>query len=517
MTAVRLSLRCVPFSSRAFWHEVREASGLPEDADTDQVKYLISYLVSKEVKSRTLIVEEPYVDRHYLEEYTGYYASALRPPRSKATRIHVLSCELDDAELAQWIEDAKSDYETVQSRLQSAYVGFVVIRPFPSAPIGRTILRPYRGLPSRCFAAASTEYRVHLAGFELMVKGMPFQQQDQAVGACATTAIWSALARVMRADGGRAATPLAVTAAATKYIVRGRALPANAGLDLNQILGAIREFGYSPYLLTSRGDDDHAGFTIALKCYLRSGIPVILRIRHEDEDEAHAITVVGFRESDEDEPAEDIVLRLHNGAYELRSTGLSRLYVHDDRLGPYARAIWLPRQDDESPTLELKPRSPDLEKKFASKATVWGAIVPLYPKLRLSAEDLIAYAGDFLPLMVRVAGQQRRDALKVEPRFMLGGQYLRDLHTLDIAGARVRLFVTTALLSRYVGIIRFCLGTEWFADVICDTTDIRRDVPLAAPVLGMIPRDEGLVEAFKDQMAALTGSREVTPGAPVIV
>lgn len=517
MKAVRLSLRCVPFSSRAFWYEVREASGLPENADSDQVKYLFSYLTSREVQARTLIVEEPYVDRHYLEEYTGYYASALRPPRSKATRIHVLSCVLDDAELGLWIEETKSDFATVQSRFQSAYLGFVVIRPLPSAPIGRSILRPYKGLSSRCFAAASTEYRVHLAGFELAVRGMPFQQQDQAVGACATTAIWSALARVMRADGGRAATPLAVTAAATKYLVRGRALPANAGLDLDQIQGAVREFGYSPYLLKSAGDRGHAGFTIALKCYLRSGIPVILRIRHEDENDAHAITVVGFRESDEEEEADDIVLRLHDGAYELRSTGLSRLYVHDDRLGPYARAVWLPRHSNELPTLQLKPRSPDLEKKFSSKATVWGAIVPLYPKLRLSAEDLIAYAGDFLPLMVWAVGQHRREALKVEPRFMHGGQYLHDLHTLDIASSRVRLFVTAALLSRYVGIIRFCLGTEWFADVICDTTDIRRDVPHAAPVLGIIPREEGLVEAFKEQMAALTGSRDVTPEAPVIV
>lgn len=84
---MRLSLRCVSFSLRAFWHAVREASGLPEDADSDQVKYLISYLASKEVEARTLIVEDPYVDRHHFEEYTGYYASGLRPGRLSSSRL----------------------------------------------------------------------------------------------------------------------------------------------------------------------------------------------------------------------------------------------------------------------------------------------------------------------------------------------------------------------------------------------------------------------------------------------
>ena len=66
--------------------------------------------------------------------------------------------------------------------------------------------------------------------------------------------------------------------------------------------------------------------------------------------------------------------------------------------------VWLPTEPGDRPALQLEPRSKEFEK-LSSRATVWGAIAPLYPKLRLTAEDLIAYAGDFLPLMVDTASR----------------------------------------------------------------------------------------------------------------
>ena len=125
---MRLSLRCLTFSLPNFWKEVRAASRLPEESEPDQVKYLVSYLLAPEVRARSFIVEAPYIDRHYLEEYTGYYASALRAPSSRTTRIHVLSCELDDAVLEGWVEEAKGNYKAVRDRIQEAYLGFVVVR-----------------------------------------------------------------------------------------------------------------------------------------------------------------------------------------------------------------------------------------------------------------------------------------------------------------------------------------------------------------------------------------------------
>jgi hypothetical protein len=146
----------------------------------------------------------------------------------------------------------------------------------------------------------------------------------------------------MRADGTRPATPLAVTRAATRHVLSSRVLPASGGLDLTQMLGAISEFGYSPHVLKPGEGSDVDAFLLAVQCHLRSGIPVVLQVKAPDDD-GHAVVCVGFRTSDEEEPISDLVYKTHQ-QLSLRAAGMSRVYVHDDRLGPYARAKWLRRK-----------------------------------------------------------------------------------------------------------------------------------------------------------------------------
>ncbi len=107
-----LSLKCVPFTRDALWNEVRAASGGVEHSPApDQVRYLASYLDHAEVKARTLVVEKPYVDRHFLEEYMVYYANLLRPPGPKTTRIHVLKETVTDDQLRGWLREAATNYD----------------------------------------------------------------------------------------------------------------------------------------------------------------------------------------------------------------------------------------------------------------------------------------------------------------------------------------------------------------------------------------------------------------------
>jgi hypothetical protein len=168
--------------------DVRIASGAaPGAPPADQVRYLEKYLSSSSTGARSIIVEHPYVDRHWLEEYSGYYATMLRPPPSKATRLHFLRSEVADADLIRLVHRAcEGDREAVESELSDAYLGFSVIRPLASALVGRTVLRPYGDEPLRCFAAGMLEHRVHLAGLRIEFSGLPFQQQDQGAGARAS-------------------------------------------------------------------------------------------------------------------------------------------------------------------------------------------------------------------------------------------------------------------------------------------------------------------------------------------
>jgi hypothetical protein len=480
MKAQRLNVRCVPFSREALHNEICRASFATEGGEAlDQVRYLGSYLANEEAGARTIVIEHPYVDRHFLEEYANYYATTLCPPPTKATRLHFFKSSISSRKFSALLKKAANGkFALVCGDLSEHYLGFSVIRPLPDAPIGRTVLSTFNTAASRCYTLPPHPYRVHLCGLKLSVCGVPFQQQEQAVGACATTAVWSALAQVMRHDGGRAPTPFAVTEAATRHLLSDRVYPAASGLKNEQVLEAIRQFGYAPFHFDVKTPDL---FFLAVKCYLRSGIPVILKIHYPDEGfEAHAVTVVGFRENDAviDCQIEGIQ------SYCLQAKGMSRLYIHDDRLGPYARAEW--RVDDEGfIQLKYRPETSGYEA-FCREAQVQSAMIPVYPKIRLSAQDLVAFAGGLLPLFRGIAGKDLRDLLRADLRFCLAGECLELLYRSSFTPARIAAFAQQAVLSRYVGLVTFSVGDNPLAYIVYDSTDMRRDAPAAAPLLAIL-------------------------------
>src|SRR5690606_22501303 len=74
-----------------------------------------------------------------------------------------------------------------------SYLGFVVIRPLDVAPFGRTVLAWYenREAHSIRITPALRKYTCNVLGVRLNVDGIPWQQQDRGVSACATIALWS--------------------------------------------------------------------------------------------------------------------------------------------------------------------------------------------------------------------------------------------------------------------------------------------------------------------------------------
>jgi hypothetical protein len=485
-----LSLTFLEFSRSALVGCVHRACGATQDWSSnipDQVRYLYSYLQHSEMNARTIVVEHPYTDRHYLSEYQGYYATSFRPPPSRTTRLHFFSSKLDEGAAYQ-IAEAATDVEsfrTIRREYQNKYLGFVVVRPLESAPIGRTVLHVYGSRPARIFGSPPPPHRAHLLGLTLKARGVQFHQQDRAVGACATAAVSAALSAVIRRDGGRAPTTLAITEQANRSAPEGRIFPAAGGLSRQQMIGAVIASGYSPDVIKpARGESSL--FLLAIMTYVRSGIPVVMQLCTEGAEEGHAVTVVGFRVSDATEPAEDLV-ESTDGPFFLRSKGISKLYVHDDRLGPYARMRW--QKDDGEPTVTFVPYGesfPALER----PSIVSCAIAPLYPKIRMSALDVLLLAGRLLPVARQIVGPEEREAVYIEPAFRLAGDYVEEILRLTISRARVACLTGTLSLSRYVAVIRFMCGEEWLLDVVCDATDIYHDVHPLGHVLAVVPRSE---------------------------
>jgi hypothetical protein len=472
-------LQVEPFAR--FEELIREYCSAPADwLVPRQVTYLRSYLSGfPEARAQTIVVERDHTDRHYLDEYTAYYATLLSPPAPRCTRLHIFHTSLTDASFDEAIaRAAEGKLDEVQSELSAAYLGYLTVRPMSGAPIGRTVLRHYGVESRRRYQPVIRRCKARIAGLELSLDALPFFQQDRGVGACATTALWSALAGAARNNGMRAPTPYAVTAAATKSFVTDRALPATSGLELAQLAGAMREHGLSPY--TVKVDKECDLFLWTLKTYLQSGIPALLYLQANGE--GHAVVVAGYKEAS----SETIGFELSPGRA-IRTRGIERIYVHDDRIGPYVRMTLAWEQAEEWNTLTLRRVIADdpKDEAFTRNAQVSYAIYPLYPKLRMSAADLTTVAAQVSPIFRVFLGGDLAENVHVQTWFALNGDYLRNLFQLQPDSARLTRFVTRLRPSRYVGIARYFLGDEVLADVICDTTDIHREDRPYSSVIGV--------------------------------
>jgi len=288
-----------------------------------------------------IIIESHYVDRDFIEDFSAYYSrSFFRPtpafplPESLFDVLRKLRDLLYDRAVSDEPEDTKPEFDSLRLKLSSWYLGFMVVRPLPNTPIGRTVLisrASYRDEYSYRTFRSTRRYRVHLAGIRLSVRGIAYQQQDQGTSACATTSLWSALQK-SSTDNLRTPSPAEITALATTYALPGgRALPSD-GLVVAQMCEAVRGAGLAPYLyrhVDAQTTKDLLYLAIA------SGLPAVALVKNlsrQDQDPGHAVTLVGGRIE---------VLRAEppkGERYCSRATSLTALYVHDDRLGPYITA-----------------------------------------------------------------------------------------------------------------------------------------------------------------------------------
>jgi hypothetical protein len=470
---VRNRIAAEPFDYVRFGQVLMEATGAASVPVVRQASYLARYC--RQLGAQTIVREDHYIDRHFLDEYGAYYSRNLDPPSNSVRRFHLFTAAFDDPQFGRYLDEAvrlpREDVAALQGRLSNTYLGFITVRPIPSVPIGRTVLRRLQDGTHRDIWATGN-HDVHVANLTLQVEGIAFQQQDVAVGACATAAVWSALSRVARKEGIRAPTPAEVSAAAGRHLLPlGRTMPAVAGLTNEQLSEAIRSTGFAPEAV--RADERPEFFMIALHTYLLSGIPVVLGL--EDPEGQHAVTAVGFQ-------TDNTSHRLLESSIPVRSARIKKLYIHDDRLGPYARAFVMPRprQNDFEDSLFLqieterdnsvaKPDPADLEEWL-----IESAIVPVYPKLRLSVSSLITLGELLADLMEQVVGTQNAAGLSVEFQYERGGTYLARLNSKVFAPSAA--FLREIALSRWCGIVRWFLRDGAVAEFVYDTTDILRDV-----------------------------------------
>ncbi|SHE98477.1 C39 family peptidase [Vibrio gazogenes] len=302
---------------------VKECFGtdFPDIFRKSQVDYIYRYL--KDLDAKSVLLEPKYVDKDYLEDFNHYYVKCFGNNGFMTARLHFFSEELDHQKMTEYL--AFGDQNGIQT-LQNSYLGFVVIKPLAKTFIGKTCLKPYPTVNQsddrkRCLVR---DYSVDLFGIPLKVTSVAFQEQDKVVSACATTAIWSSLHAMHWKDVRQIPACSEITTNALNHISGSSNSFPNRDLSNKQILRAL-DFEKIKHHTADISAYSADTFFTTVKTYIDSKIPLILGVDvycKSDQEltrlDGHAITIVGYKSTNEPE----------NQA----------IYVHDDRLGPFARA-----------------------------------------------------------------------------------------------------------------------------------------------------------------------------------
>ncbi|MCK4764286.1 MAG: hypothetical protein KAW12_18955 [Candidatus Aminicenantes bacterium] len=361
-------------------------------SNTDIIENKLHLLYFQEyfqhLETKTILVENDYIDKDFLEDYASYYVRCFSEYKRKCTRLHFFKKEFDLEDFNSLLN--KKD-QTLSEKLQQDYLGFIVVKPLPLTIIGRTCLTTYpQEEGEERYFPITRKYDVHLFGLHLLVDSLGFQEQDNVVAACATSTLWSVFHQTGILFHHSILSPVEITKAATKQLpIETRTFP-NKGLSSEQMAQAIRGVSLEPLLVEVKNDEYY--LKSYLYAYLRSGIPVIfgielfgIRDNRYKLIGRHAAAVAGYR--------------LHGkrttGVVEkdvqLVSSKISKIYVHDDQVGPFSRMVF------DSPKIEVTENGE--EKNLVALSTSWKTgeypigsvkavpkilLIPMYHKIRIS-------------------------------------------------------------------------------------------------------------------------------------
>lgn len=377
-----------PFSTESFAEALSNRYTSPDVIQTkNHFKYFMAYLGEEGLHAQFIVIEEEYISKDYLHDYAAYYALCFEKYPKFCKRIHFFKTTITE----DLIHKAILGHEDVPETFWENYLGFMVVKPIPTTVIGFSVLKHYNTsnpIPDRYYWGLRN-YKVHFFGKEVEVPSLAFQEQDSVLAACATTAIWSMLNKASTDHHTILKSPSEITRDADNVSPDGSRLFPNKGLSVLQICQAIFNSGLvsevksdNTYVTNAKGEItdilvSNLFTKKILNAYSPLGIPIILVISVPDGEEhgLHAITVSGYRQS----PATPMDL-----SPETRwlAENIDRIYAHDDQWGPFARI-------DLQNELDLKTPWTD-HHKLNLPTTVKNIIVPVYPKVRISYEDIEA-------------------------------------------------------------------------------------------------------------------------------
>ena len=343
------------------------------------------------------IVEHPYMDKDYLEDYSNYYARCYTNYDRFCLRIHFFKSEKnfhlnDDL----FRENLIQRNENFENELNSNYQGFMVLRPLGKT-IGKTCLKSYKNDISRNRKYyAKRKYKVHLYGIKLEVDSLAFQEQDEAVAVCASVALWSAFHLTGIKNQHKIPSPSIVTKLALSESSYIKHFP-STGLSAEQIAVAINKVGVTPVIIRPASNRLAKAFIYA---YLKADIPIVCGISLFDvnnrtkevvkDSSFHAVTINGF--SFEDSFTE---VQVKKQGISLYSSKMTKFFAHDDQMCPFSRMEFQDHIYFKDKSKLIQPIKTTWEKTEVSDecynhkfAKIESFIIPLNEKIRITFDEV---------------------------------------------------------------------------------------------------------------------------------
>ncbi len=411
MTRRSLTVRVCPFSPASFPDLLQKLSHTQKGRPLAkwQFNYLTDYLT--DLGAKTLIIEPRYIDRAYLDDFSAYYARCFADYPKHCVRMHFFRSKFSQKAFDETV-DSQPPASSMLSKNVSpeTYLGFLVLRPLPFTVIGRTCLNApcnQDGYETFCI---SSPCESNLCGLDLSLKTLPFQEQDQVLSKCATMALWSVFHSSANLFNHPIPSPVEVTRAATAGgPMEKRAIP-NSGLDIWQLVQAIRSVGMEPH-----GSDVRKPTTLKATAYayMRAGLSGVLAIDLIDAHKGparqvggHAVALAGFRIAPDSKPSSFV------GGLKLRSSRIDTFFVHDDQVGPFAKMIfdsskskWVETDGDSDHnrlgwclSTEWPPLSPGATTNPV-KAAPFNLLFPVYHKIRIPFDTILTVIDEFNTLL----------------------------------------------------------------------------------------------------------------------
>jgi hypothetical protein len=467
---------------------LRQESEAPEEIirAKSHIGYFDDYF--NKLEAKTIVLEKNYIDKDFLEDFIGYYVRCFNKYKSQCSRLHFFKKEFTREEFSAILE-GRADKAFLKELQQEHYLGFIVVKPLPQTIIGKTCLLPYP-FEGRRYYPIKRSYEIHLFGIPFEVRNtLAFQEQDNVVAACATTALWTAFQGTGALFQHLTPSPVEITKAAiSRSSTEQRGLP-NRGLLAVQMAEGIRSVGLEPHAVRI---PDKITIQTTVFAYLSMGIPIPFGIILVDTSVKpfkvghHAVTATGFSLG---YPAP---LENDNGLL-LQASRMDRIYVHDDGVGPFAKMVFCDDKEREAIKHELIEQEqgdiknvPLLKTSRMDKQGCRGKIfaipeillIPLYHKIRIPFDKVLEVVDAFNQLIddLRKIGAIPIENIKWEIAITTVNEIKKEMLEEIMHGPTYRKEILIRRMPLFVwkATARTIEKNEKVLDLIFDATDIEQ-------------------------------------------